>query len=155
MAPNNTSRAGQNARNHSEDAVVSSDVLSSHPIPSLENPLSPENSSNPVIDPFADRDGSSIQRSSLAARAMMASITGYQRFLSPLKAQPTCRFYPSCSQYALEAVREHGAVVGAWLAVKRISKCHPLHPGGLDPVPVRASSTRRDRIKDHSLLEDR
>ena len=155
MAPNDTTPAGHNTRNHPEDAVISSDVLSSHPISRLENPSKLKNPSNPVIDPFADRDGSSIHRSSLAARTMMASITGYQRFLSPLKAQPTCRFYPSCSQYALLAVREHGAVVGAWLAVKRISKCHPLHPGGLDPVPARASSTRRGEARDHRLLEDR
>ena len=67
----------------------------------------------------------------------------------------SCKYHPSCSQYALEAVREHGAVVGAWLAVKRISKCHPLHPGGLDPVPARASSTRRGEARDHRLLEDR
>ncbi len=132
---NDTSRAGQNARNHPEDAVVSSSVLSSNP--------------EKQIDPFADPIGARLERSSLAARAMMASITGYQRFLSPLKAQPTCRFYPSCSQYALEAVREHGAVVGAWLAVKRVSKCHPLHPGGLDPVPA------RNRAQDRRLLEDR
>ena len=148
---NDTSRAGQNARNHPEDAVVSSSVLSSNrenqPRTSLEDQS--RTSLENQIDPFADPIGSRLARSSLAARAMMASITGYQRFLSPLKAQPTCRFYPSCSQYALEAVREHGAVVGAWLAVKRVSKCHPLHPGGLDPVPA------RNRAKDRRLLEDR
>ena len=46
-----------------------------------------------------------------------------------------CRFQPSCSAYAMEALRAHGALRGGWLAVKRISKCHPMHPGGVDPVP--------------------
>lgn len=58
----------------------------------------------------------------------------YRRFISPL-FPPTCRFYPTCSAYALEAVQKHGAMKGSWLAVKRVSKCHPFHPGGYDPVP--------------------
>ncbi|PZA07374.1 membrane protein insertion efficiency factor YidD [Meiothermus sp. PNK-Is4] len=58
----------------------------------------------------------------------------YQRFISPLKP-PTCRFYPTCSHYAVEALERHGALWGSYLAVKRILKCHPLHPGGIDPVP--------------------
>jgi len=61
-------------------------------------------------------------------------IRGYQRLLSPL-LPPSCRFYPSCSQYALEAVTRHGALRGGWLAVRRLARCHPFHPGGFDPVP--------------------
>lgn len=57
----------------------------------------------------------------------------YQIFISPM-FPPQCRFYPTCSQYALEAVRKKGAVKGSWLALKRILKCHPFHPGGYDPV---------------------
>lgn len=57
----------------------------------------------------------------------------YQIFISPM-FPPLCRFYPTCSQYALEAVRKKGAVKGSWLALKRILKCHPFHPGGYDPV---------------------
>lgn len=57
----------------------------------------------------------------------------YQAFVSPLK-RPTCRFYPTCSNYALEAVEKHGAVKGCLLTMKRLSKCHPFHPGGYDPV---------------------
>jgi putative membrane protein insertion efficiency factor len=63
-------------------------------------------------------------------------LTGYRRFISPLLG-PRCRFYPSCSAYALEAVQVHGAAHGSWLAVRRLSRCHPFHPGGLDPVPPR------------------
>lgn len=59
----------------------------------------------------------------------------YQKFISPM-FPPSCRFNPTCSVYGIEAVQEHGAVKGTWLAVKRILKCHPLHPGGYDPVPL-------------------
>lgn len=65
----------------------------------------------------------------------------YQRFISPLKP-PTCRFYPTCSHYAVEALERHGAFWGSYLAVKRILKCHPLHPGGLDPVPLETPKFR-------------
>ncbi|MFT4417257.1 membrane protein insertion efficiency factor YidD [Fredinandcohnia humi] len=58
----------------------------------------------------------------------------YQRFISPIKP-PTCRFYPTCSQYGLEAIKRFGAIKGGWLTLKRILKCHPLHPGGIDFVP--------------------
>lgn len=57
----------------------------------------------------------------------------YQIFISPM-FPPRCRFYPTCSQYALDAVRKKGAVKGSWLALKRILKCHPFHHGGYDPV---------------------
>ncbi|WP_407652269.1 MULTISPECIES: membrane protein insertion efficiency factor YidD [Geobacillus] len=65
---------------------------------------------------------------------MIALIRFYQRFLSPLKP-PTCRFYPTCSNYGIEAIRRFGALRGGWLTTKRILKCHPFHPGGFDPVP--------------------
>lgn len=57
----------------------------------------------------------------------------YQLVISPLKP-PTCRFYPTCSQYAMQAVEKYGAIKGSWMAVKRLLKCHPFHPGGYDPV---------------------
>lgn len=58
----------------------------------------------------------------------------YRKWISPLKP-PSCRFYPTCSQYALTAVEKYGPIRGGWLAVKRIFKCHPFHSGGIDEVP--------------------
>ncbi|MBE7035767.1 MAG: membrane protein insertion efficiency factor YidD [Ruminococcaceae bacterium] len=57
----------------------------------------------------------------------------YQRYISPLK-KPSCRFYPTCSQYALEAITKKGAWRGSYLAIRRVLKCHPFHEGGYDPV---------------------
>ncbi len=73
---------------------------------------------------------------SVAARILAAAIVGYRRWLSPLLAR-RCRFEPSCSAYALGAVRSYGAVRGGYLAVRRVLRCHPFNPGGLDPVPQR------------------
>ena len=67
------------------------------------------------------------------ARLAIALIRGYQIFLSPLLGA-SCRFYPSCSQYAIEAIAKYGVFKGGWMTLKRISKCHPFHPGGYDPV---------------------
>lgn len=61
-------------------------------------------------------------------------IKAYRAIISPL-FPPSCRFYPTCSSYALEAVQKFGALRGGWMAAKRIAKCHPFHPGGIDPVP--------------------
>ncbi len=62
-------------------------------------------------------------------------IKGYQYFVSPLFPR-TCRFYPTCSQYTLEAVERYGVLKGLWMGFKRVLKCHPFHPGGYDPVPL-------------------
>jgi putative membrane protein insertion efficiency factor len=61
-------------------------------------------------------------------------VRGYQVTLSPL-LPAACRYYPSCSAYAIEALEKHGALRGGWLAVRRIARCHPFRPGGYDPVP--------------------
>lgn len=65
---------------------------------------------------------------------LIALIRIYQLFVSPLLGNH-CRFYPSCSQYAREAIEQHGALRGVWLAIRRLLRCHPWHPGGVDPVP--------------------
>jgi putative membrane protein insertion efficiency factor len=83
----------------------------------------------------ADKTVRTSERASAAARALMVSIAGYRRFISPL-IPPRCRFAPSCSEYALEALRVHGAIRGLWLTVRRLARCQPFHPGGYDPVPA-------------------
>lgn len=73
--------------------------------------------------------------SGLVRRLVLAPIRFYRRYLSPLKGAPSCRFHPTCSAYAIEAIERHGVLRGGWLAVRRVLKCHPFHPGGYDPVP--------------------
>jgi putative membrane protein insertion efficiency factor len=63
-------------------------------------------------------------------------IQGYRLLLSPFLGS-NCRFYPSCSEYAQQAIMEHGVLRGLWLAIKRLGRCHPWHAGGIDPVPAR------------------
>jgi putative membrane protein insertion efficiency factor len=80
---------------------------------------------------------------SRAARFLaMSLIRCYQWTISPLLG-PCCRFHPSCSRYALEAIGRFGLLRGGWLAARRIGRCHPWHPGGLDPVPVNGMTTSR------------
>jgi len=67
-------------------------------------------------------------------RALIAMIRFYKKWISPL-FPPVCRFNPSCSVYAMEALEKYGAVKGCWLAARRILRCHPFNPGGYDPVP--------------------
>jgi putative membrane protein insertion efficiency factor len=88
-----------------------------------------------------DRDNASgpVRTATVPARVLMFPIAGYRRFVSPLLG-PRCRFAPSCSEYAYTALAEHGAARGLWLAVARIARCHPFHPGGYDPVPTRNSA---------------
>ena len=84
--------------------------------------------------------GDGPRRPGPAARVLLGLIAGYRRVLSPVApalfgAACGCRFAPTCSQYAAEAVRTHGAAAGGWLALRRLVKCAPWHRGGLDPVP--------------------
>jgi len=67
------------------------------------------------------------------SKILIILIRLYQILISPLFA-PCCRFYPSCSEYAMIALRKHGLLKGSWLAMIRLLKCHPFHPGGYDPV---------------------
>jgi hypothetical protein len=70
----------------------------------------------------------------LGAKTLVSGVRLYQRFISPLKP-PTCRFYPTCSCYALEALERHGAIGGSLLSLWRILRCNPFNPGGIDKVP--------------------
>ncbi|VAW45040.1 Membrane protein insertion efficiency factor YidD [hydrothermal vent metagenome] len=65
---------------------------------------------------------------------LLGIIRFYQLFISPILG-PRCRFYPTCSHYTIEAIQQHGVLKGGWLAIKRIVRCHPYNPGGVDPVP--------------------
>jgi putative membrane protein insertion efficiency factor len=65
---------------------------------------------------------------------LLVALRAYQLALRPLLGA-NCRFYPSCSEYAHEAIARHGAARGSWLAARRLARCHPYHPGGYDPVP--------------------
>jgi len=87
----------------------------------------------------------------LPARTLLALIRLYQRTLSPalpalLGPACGCRFSPTCSHYAAEAIRTHGALAGAWLAARRLVKCTPLHAGGFDPVPLPRAAPRCVRV---------
>ncbi|CAM3769091.1 membrane protein insertion efficiency factor YidD [Mesobacillus zeae] len=79
-------------------------------------------------------------------KAVLKLIRFYQVAISPLKP-PSCRFYPTCSHYGLEAVTKFGAFKGSLMAIIRISKCHPFHPGGFDPVPDEWPSRKKDSQK--------
>ncbi|MHB1203251.1 MAG: membrane protein insertion efficiency factor YidD [Acidithiobacillus sp.] len=67
-------------------------------------------------------------------RILIFFVHAYQRLLSPFLGQ-SCRYYPTCSEYACQALARYGVIKGSWLAIKRIGRCHPWHPGGVDPVP--------------------
>ena len=84
-------------------------------------------------DPSLARGRSWLPRGLLRWPLIMA-VRGYQLFLSPF-LPPSCRYTPSCSAYAIEALQRHGALRGGWLALRRIARCHPFRPGGYDPVP--------------------
>jgi putative membrane protein insertion efficiency factor len=68
------------------------------------------------------------------ARVLLALVAAYRYLLSPMLGR-SCRFFPTCSEYAMEALERYGALRGSWLTVRRVARCHPWHPGGYDPVP--------------------
>ena len=74
----------------------------------------------------------------------------YQKFISPL-FPAKCRYYPTCSQYTLEAIQEYGAIKGTYLGIKRILRCHPFHEGGYDPVPKRKIEDLEEKEKEWAI----
>ena len=72
---------------------------------------------------------------------LLALLRGYQYVLRPMRGS-NCRFYPSCSDYAREAIEQYGPLRGVWLAIRRVGRCHPYHPGGFDPVPLKNTDPR-------------
>lgn len=80
----------------------------------------------------------------LSVSLCVTLIKGYQRFISPMLGH-RCRFYPSCSQYALEALQIHGMFKGGYLAIRRLLRCGPWNPGGYDPVPPAVRGRRNDK----------
>ncbi len=68
-------------------------------------------------------------------RILIYIISLYQKYISPLKRRSSCIYYPTCSSYAIEALKKYGAIKGMYLATRRILRCHPFHKGGYDPVP--------------------
>jgi hypothetical protein len=97
--------------------------------------------------------GADRARLSVPARVLVVLLSGYRLIVSAALG-PRCRFYPSCSAYALQAVEFHGAARGSWLAVRRLSRCHPFHPGGYDPVPP-ARQERDGLAEDEASASDR
>ena len=75
------------------------------------------------------------------SRILIGLIRGYQLVISPLLG-PRCRFHPTCSHYGIEALSRFGMIKGSWLTLKRVLKCHPLNPGGDDPVPPKTDDNR-------------
>ncbi len=88
------------------------------------------------------------------ALVLMGLVRTYQLFISPLFAG-SCRFYPSCSAYGLEALRVHGAIRGTWLTGRRLLRCHPWNPGGVDEVPPRRTHSHpHPHTDDHEARTD-
>ncbi len=78
----------------------------------------------------------------LASHLIVAMVCGYRVILAPLLVGH-CKYVPSCSEYMIQAVREWGALSGGWLGLKRVGRCHPFGPGGIDPVPTRPDADKR------------
>lgn len=96
-----------------------------------------------------------MDESSAGARGLVWLIRGYRRFVSPL-LPPSCRYTPTCSAYAVDAIVMHGAVRGSWLALRRLLRCHPWGGSGYDPVPPRTTTgdRRSRRIRDKDEMTD-
>ena len=104
-----------------------------------EYPAATEDHDDPSTGEDVVEGGGSQRRPARGVRAvprmlLVGFVQSYQMFISPLLPS-SCRYYPTCSAYAVEALERHGALRGGWLTVRRIARCHPFRPGGYDPVP--------------------
>ena len=84
-------------------------------------------------------------------KILILLIRFYQKFISPM-FPAKCRFYPTCSQYTLEAIKEYGAMKGTYLGIKRILKCHPFHEGGYDPIPKRENKNSEGKKEEWDIF---
>lgn len=115
-----------------------------------------------LCSPDSDRAHSDIEpvtthsatSTSLPQRAALAVIRVYQLTLSPYLGRQ-CRFYPTCSHYAAEAIQTHGVLRGCWLGLRRLCRCHPFHPGGIDLVPEPSPGCRQRACAVHHRSGDR
>ena len=87
----------------------------------------------------------------LPGRLALALIRFYRVWISPMLG-PHCRFEPTCSQYAVTAIENHGAVLGFWMTLKRLGKCHPFHPGGVDPVPPSLDRSANEPVDQREVV---
>ena len=84
-------------------------------------------------------------------KLLILLIRFYQKFISPM-FPAKCRFYPTCSQYTLEAIKEHGTIKGTYLGIRRILKCHPFHEGGYDPVPKKENKNSEGKKEEWDIF---
>lgn len=94
---------------------------------------SPSSPSVPKLPASANESGSA-SKSRFLLEAVVGLVRLYQMLVAPLLPPNSCRFYPTCSHYAIDALRKYGVLKGSWRALKRIGRCHPFHPGGYDPA---------------------
>lgn len=97
-----------------------------------------------MATPHSSSEKSTTPRLSPIAYLLVGLVQFYRYFISPLIGS-RCRFYPTCSTYALEAIKLYGGLKGGWLTLKRISRCHPLNEGGEDPVPPKKCDCEKHR----------
>ncbi len=107
-----------------------------------------------------DQKPEQTRRPGPVARVLLLPVNFYRRWISPV-LPPSCRFEPSCSAYAVEALMTHGALRGSWLTVRRLLRCGPWHPGGYDPVPpprqsltVRSASSANEDLEHHTAVKE-